>query len=163
MGYNYEKVKEYLEGLHISYKVVEHEPAYTTEEADKYIEGHEGVRTKTMFICNKKKTNYFMLIMDDSKRLDMKAFKEIISEKQIKMASEEALKQKLGIKPGMVSPFGLLNNEEKDVKIYIDKEIITEEIMTFHPNDNTKTLFISTKDLLKYFDNIGYEVNIIEL
>lgn len=117
-----------------------------------------GVRTKTMFICNKKKTNYYMIIMDDRKRLDMNRFKEIISEKQIKMASEEALKQKLGTEAGMVSPFGLLNNEEKDVKIYIDKEI-----MTFHPNDNTKTLFISTKDLLKYFDSIGYEVNIIEL
>ena len=116
-----------------------------------------------MFICNKKKTNYYMIIMDDSKRLDMNRFKEIISEKQIKMASEEVLKQKLGIEAGMVSPFGLLNNDEKDVKIYMDKEIITEEIMTFHPNDNTKTLFITTNDLFKYIENIGYELNIIEL
>ena len=159
----YDKVKEYLNSIGIEFKIVEHEPAYTTEEADKYIEGHDGVRTKTMFICNKKKTNYYMIIMDDSKRLDINKFKEIVSEKQIKMASEEALKQKLGIEPGMVSPFGLLNNDEKDVKIYMDKEIITEEIMTFHPNDNTKTLFITIKDLFKYFENIGYELNIIEL
>ena len=159
----YDKVKEYLNTLGIQFKIVEHEPAYTTEEADKYIEGHYGVRTKTMFICNKKKTNYYMIIMDDSKRLDMNKFKEIVSEKQIKMASEEALKEKLGIEPGMVSPFGLLNNDEKDVKIYMDKEIIKEEIMTFHPNDNTKTLFITTKDLFKYFESIGYEINIIEL
>ena len=159
----YDKVKEYLNALGIEFKIVEHEPAYTTEEADKYIEGHDGVRTKTMFICNKKKTNYYMIIMDDSKRLDINKFKEIVSEKQMKMASEEALKEKLGIEPGMVSPFGLLNNDEKDVKIYMDKEIITEEIMTFHPNDNTKTLFITTKDLFKYFENIGYEINIIEL
>lgn len=159
----YDKVKEYLNTLGIQFKIVEHEPAYTTEEADKYIEGHYGVRTKTMFICNKKKTNYYMIIMDDSKRLDMNKFKEIVSEKQMKMASEEALNQKLGIKPGMVSPFGLLNNDEKDVKIYMDKEIIKEEIMTFHPNDNTKTLFITTKDLFKYFESIGYEINIIEL
>lgn len=73
-----------------------------------------GVRTKTMFICNKKKNNYYMLIMDDSKRLDMNTFKEIISEKQIKMVSEEALKQKFRTEAVMVSPFGLLNNEEKD-------------------------------------------------
>ena len=159
----YDKVKEYLNALGIQFKIVEHEPAYTTEEADKYIEGHEGVRTKTMFICNKKKTNYYMIIMDDSKRLDMNKFKEIVSGKQMKMASEEVLKEKLGIEPGMVSPFGLLNNDEKDVKIYMDKQIITEEIMTFHPNDNTKTLFITTKDLFKYFENIGYEINIIEL
>ena len=159
----YDKVKEYLNALGIQFKIVEHEPAYTTEEADKYIEGHEGVRTKTMFICNKKKINYYMIIMDDSKRLDMNKFKEIVSEKQMKMASEEALKEKLGIEPGMVSPFGLLNNDEKDVKICMDKEIITEEIMTFHPNDNTKTLFITTKDLFKYLENIGYELNIIKL
>ena len=159
----YDKVKEYLNSIGIEFKIVEHEPAYTTEEADKYIEGHDGVRTKTMFICNKKKTNYYMIIMDDSKRLDMNKFKEIVSEKQMKMASEEALKEKLGIEPGMVSPFGLLNNDEKDVKIYMDKEIIIEKIMTFHPNDNTKTLFITTKDLFKYFENIRYELNIIEL
>ena len=159
----YDKVKEYLNSMGIQFKIVEHEPAYTTEEADKYIEGYDGVRTKTMFICKKKKTNYYMIIMDDSKRLDMNKFKEIVSEKQMKMASEESLKEKLGIKPGMVSPFGLLNNDEKDVKIYMDKEIITEEIMTFHPNDNTKTLFITTKDLFKYLENIGYEINIIEL
>ena len=159
----YDKVKEYLNSIGIEFKIVEHEPAYTTEEADKYIEGHDGVRTKTMFICNKKKTNYYMIIMDYSKRLDMNKFKEIVSEKQMKMASEEALKEKLGIEPGMVSPFGLLNNDEKDVKIYMDKEIIIERIMTFHPNDNTKTLFITTKDLFKYFENIGYELNIIEL
>ena len=159
----YDKVKEYLNSIGIQFKIVEHEPAYTTEEADKYIEGHDGVRTKTMFICNKKKTNYYMIIMDDSKRLDMNKFKEIVSEKQMKMASEEVLKEKLGVKPGMVSPFGLLNNDEKDVKIYMDKEIITEEIMTFHPNDNTKTLFITTNDLFKYLENIGYELNIIEL
>ena len=159
----YDKVKEYLNNIGIQFKIVEHEPAYTTEEADKYIEGYDGVRTKTMFICNKKKTNYYMIIMDDSKRLDMNKLKEIVSEKQMKMVSEEALKEKLGIEPGMVSPFGLLNNDEKDVKIYMDKEIITEEIMTFHPNDNTKTLFITTKDLFEYFENIGYEINIIEL
>ena len=159
----YDKVKEYLNSMGIQFKIVEHEPAYTTEEADKYIEGHDGVRTKTMFICNKKKTNYYMIIMDDSKRLDMNKFKEIVSEEQMKMASEESLKEKLGIKPGMVSPFGLSNNDEKDVKIYMDKEIITEGIMTFHPNDNTKTLFITTNDLFKYLENIGYEINIIEL
>ena len=104
-----------------------------------------------------------MLIMDDSKRLDMNTFKEIISEKQIKMVSEEALKQKLGTEAGMVSPFGLLNNEEKDVKIYIDKEIINEERMSFHPNTNEKTIFIKTSDLLKYLESIGCDANVIEI
>jgi len=65
--------------------------------------------------------------------------------------------------PGIVSPFGLLNNEDKDIKVYIDKEIIIEERMSFHPNTNEKTLFINTPDLLKYLEAIGYPANIVEL
>ena len=67
----YQQVKEKLDELGISFDVVEHPPAFTTEQADSYIEGLEGVRTKTMFLTNKKKTQYYLLIMDDQKPLDM--------------------------------------------------------------------------------------------
>ena len=59
----YQQVKEKLDELGISFDVVEHPPAFTTEQADSYIEGLEGVRTKTMFLTNKKKTQYYLLIM----------------------------------------------------------------------------------------------------
>ena len=64
----YEKVVEMLNGLDIPFEIVEHEPALTTEQADSFIEGIEGVRTKTMFLTNKKKTAYYLVIMDDKKR-----------------------------------------------------------------------------------------------
>ena len=60
----YQKVKDKLDELGIEFDVVEHPPAFTTEQADSYIEGLEGVRTKTMFLTNKKKTQYYLLIMD---------------------------------------------------------------------------------------------------
>lgn len=159
----FEKVIEKLKELNIEYDIVEHEPALTTEQADKFIEGKEGVRTKTMFLTNKKKRNFYLVIMDDYKRLDMDKFKELVGEKQIKMASEQSLYEKMKLAPGVVSPFGLLNNDDKDIKIYMDKEIVDEEIMTFHPNTNEKTMFLKTTDLFRYFDDIGYEVNIVEL
>lgn len=159
----FEKVIDKLKELNIDYDIVEHEPALTTEQADKFIEGKEGVRTKTMFLTNKKKRNFYLVIMDDYKRLDMNKFKELVKEKQIKLASEEILYEKMKLAPGVVSPFGLLNNDDKDIKIYIDKEIVNEEIMTFHPNTNEKTMFLKTIDLFRYFDDIGYEVNIVEL
>ena len=65
---------------------MEHDPALTTEQADRFIEGIEGVRTKMMFLTNKKKRNFYLVIMDDAKRLDMDVFKDIVEEKQIKMA-----------------------------------------------------------------------------
>ena len=159
----YEIVEEKLKELGIDFQIVEHEPALTTEQADQFIEGIEGVRTKTMFLTNKKKTNFYLVIIDDTKRLDMDKFKEVVCEKQLKMASEATLDEKMKLPPGVVSPFGLLNNTDKDIQVYFDTEIMGEERMSFHPNTNEKTIFIATKDLLLFLDDIGYEAKIIEL
>ena len=122
----YEKVVEILNGLDIPFEIVEHEPALTTEQADSFIQGIEGVRTKTMFLTNKKKTAYHLLIMDDQKRLDMDLLKELIGANRVRMASPENLFEKMSLPAGVVSPFGLLNNAEKDIQVYFDKEIMSE-------------------------------------
>ena len=142
---------------------MEHEPALTTEQADRFIEGIEGVRTKMMFLTNKKKRNFYLVIMDDAKRLDMDVFKDIVEEKQIKMASAETLNDKMMLPPGVVSPFGLLNNKDKDIHVYFDQEIVSEERMSFHPNTNEKTIFINTQDLFTFLKEIGYEPHVIKL
>lgn len=159
----YQKVVDKLNELGITFQIVEHEPALTTEQADSFIEGIEGVRTKTMFLTNKKKRNFYLVIMDDAKRLDMDVFKEIVKEKQIKMASAETLNDKMMLPPGVVSPFGLLNNKDKDIHVYFDQEIVSEERMSFHPNTNEKTIFVNTQDLFTFLKAIGYEPHVIEL
>ena len=116
-----------------------------------------------MFLTNKKKTNFYLVIMDDVKRLDMNKLKDIVGEKQLKMASEESLFEKMMLPPGVVSPFGLLNNVDGDIQVYFDKEIMAEERMSFHPNTNEKTIFINTADLLDFLSSIGYEAKAIEL
>lgn len=159
----YEQVKEKLDALKIGFEVVEHEPALTTEQANHFIEGVEGVRTKTMFLTDKKKRNFYLMIMGDSKRMDMKRFSEIVQTKRIKMASPDSLYEKMQLPPGVVSPFGLLNNTDNDIRVYIDKEIMSEQRMSFHPNTNEKTLFLKTNDLVKYLESLGYEVHMIEM
>lgn len=158
-----DKVIDKLKELGIQYQLVEHEPALTTEQADSFIEGIEGVRTKTMFLTNKKKKNFYLLIMDDGKRLDMNRFAEIVEEKKMKMASEDSLFEKMALPAGVVSPFGLLNNEDHDVQVFFDKEIVDEERMSFHPNTNEKTIFVATPDLFKFIEAIGYQTNVIEI
>ena len=123
----YSKVVEKLDELAISFEVVEHEPALTTEQADSFIEGIEGVRTKTMFLTNKKKTAFYLVIMDDKKRLDMELLKDLIGANRIRMASSESLFEKMMLAAGAVSPFGLLNNVDKDIQVYFDKEIMSEK------------------------------------
>lgn len=159
----YQQVANKLQELGITFDVVEHPPAFTTEQADSYIEGMEGVRTKSMFLTNRKKTQYYLLIMDDKKRLDMDDFKVQVGANRIRMASLDSLAEKMNLPAGTVSPFGLLNNEEKDIQVYFDKEIIDEERMTFHPNTNEKTIFISTQDLFKFLQDLGYSYQVLEL
>ena len=159
----FEKVVEKLKELDIPFELVEHEPVLTTEQADAFIEGIEGVRTKSMFLTNKKKTQFYLLIMDDKKTLDMDLFKELVGANKIRMASSDSLFEKMMLPAGVVSPFGLLNNVDKDIQVYFDKEIMSEKRMSFHPNTNEKTLFLDTTDLLKFLEAIGYEPHIIEL
>ena len=144
----YEKLNE----LHIPYEVVEHPAVYTTDEADAYIEGREGVRTKSLFLTNKKKTAFYLLVMDEAKRLDMDAFKTFVGESRMRFAPEES-----------VSLFGLLNDAQHDVKVYLDKEMLAEKTITFHPNDNTKTLFMAMDGMFTFLNALGYEANLIEL
>lgn len=159
----YLAVKEKLKELDISFELVKHEPVLTTEQADSFIEGIDGVRTKTMFLTNKKKTAYYLLIMDDKKMLDMDLFKDLVGANRIRMASSDSLFEKMKLPPGTVSPFGLLNNESKDIEVFFDKEIMDEKRMSFHPNTNEKTLFLDTKDILRFLEDIGYTPHIIEL
>lgn len=163
MAVGFEQVKEQLDDLGISYQVVDHPPALSTEQADRFIEGIDGVRTKSMFLTNKKKTAFYLVIMDDQKRLDMERFCELVDEKRVKMASPASLEEQLQLPAGVVSVFGLLNNEKKNVHVYFDREMLTEERMSFHPNVNTKTIFLTTKAVLSFVQSIGYDYQVVDL
>lgn len=155
-------VYDILKKLEIPYDVVEHPPALTTEDFDNFIEGKEGVRTKSLFLCNRKKTSYYLLIMDEHKRLDMKKLGELIGEK-LKFASEEKLAEKLGLTPGIVSLFGLIHNEGHDIKIYIDLEMLEENIITFTANTNTATVFVTKENMFRFIEAMEYEYEIVDL
>ena len=157
----YQTLEDKLKSLDIPFEIVEHPPALTTEEADKYIEGIPGVRTKTMFLTNRKKTEFYLLIMDDQKELDMKAFKETIQANKVRMASSDSLMEKMSLPPGVVSPFGLLFNQDHDIQVYFDQEIVDQERMSFHRNTNEKTIFLATQDLFKFLKAIDFNYDIV--
>ena len=161
-GSNMQEVLDYLDKLNIKYEIVNHPEAFTTEEADKYVEGMEGVLTKSIFMAGKKDRKFYLFIMDDKKRLDIKKISEFLDDK-LHFASEETLMKKLGLKQGYVSLFGLLNNKDHDILIYIDKEILDEKIITFNPNVNTATLFMSVDDMFKFIEDLDYNYIIMDL
>ncbi|EDX43308.1 YbaK / prolyl-tRNA synthetases associated domain, putative [Limosilactobacillus reuteri subsp. rodentium] len=89
----YQQIKDALKNFGITdYTVIDHPAAHTTEEADAYIAGHEGVRTKTMFLKGKKK-NFYMVIMDDKKPMDFHEFMALTGAKRVSMARPEHLQE----------------------------------------------------------------------
>lgn len=155
------EVFAYLDKINIKYDTIYHPAVLTTEEADKYIEGMEGVPSKTLFMAGRKNRKYYLFIMDDSKRIDIKKMNELINDK-LHFGKEEDLMKKMKLIPGAVSLFGLINNKEHDIKVYIDKDVTKERLITFHPNENTATVFISINDMYKFLDSLGYQYTIID-
>lgn len=157
------QVTQTLDQMGITYQLVRHPVATTTAEADHYIEGIAGVRTKTMFLTNQKKTADYLVIMDDQQRLDFHRFQALTGAKRPKMASDDRLATKLGLQPGIVSIFGLLNNADHDVQVYFDQAIMDQARMSFHPNSNTSTIFVATEDLLRFLKALKYDYQVIDL
>lgn len=159
----YQELLDELQKLDIKYEMVDHPAAKTTAEADAYIAGKIGVRTKSMFLKDKKK-NFYLVIMDDAKRMDFKEFQELTGTKRISMAHDSDIEDQLGLEAGIVSPFGIMNNAVHNVQIYFDQDMLDENIpLTFHPNINTHTIFLSAADLMKFIKAQGFEYQIIDL
>ena len=141
-----------LYDLNISYQMVDHPAADTTEEADAYISGKGGVATKTMFLKDKHK-RFYVLVMDDNKCLDFKEFQELTGAKRVSMAKDADTTAQLGLVPGIISPFGLTKHPQDLVGVYFDQDMLDEQIpLTFHPNVNTHTIFLSAADLQKFIE-----------
>lgn len=159
----YQKLLDELQKLDIKYEMVDHPAAKTTAEADAYIAGKIGVRTKSMFLKDKKK-NFYLVIMDDAKRMDFKEFQELTGTRRISMAHDSDIEDQLGLEAGIVSPFGIMNNTAHNIQIYFDQDMLDENIpLTFHPNINTHTIFLSAADLMKFIKAQGFDYQIIDL
>ena len=131
----------------IEYKLFEHEAFFTVEESSKLKSdlNMQGAHTKNLFLRDKKR-NFYLLSCLDSTEVDLKIIKNTIQcQGNLSFGSAEYLYDKLGVKPGSVSPYSLINNVDKDVSFYLDKKINDYELCNFHPLDNTKTIQVKTE------------------
>jgi Ala-tRNA(Pro) deacylase len=157
------KLKNFLNQNDIRYVLYEHEPVYTCKEAQKHCSHINGMACKNLFLKHKKKDEFFLLSMRADKKLDMRKLKNIVGINALSFGKPEDLEEILGLIPGAVSPFGLLNDNDNKVKLFIDKEIWDSEVLTFHPNDNSKTIQVSGDDFKKFVGTVGNEYEIIDL
>jgi Ala-tRNA(Pro) deacylase len=154
-------IYSYLDNLDIKYDRHEHAPVFTVEEADKVDKKIPGAHTKNLFLRNKKGTNYYLVILPAFKQFDLNSFSAGIGDKHLSFASPKRLEKYLGVKPGSVTPFGLINDRENTIKVYIDKELTAADRLNFHPCRNDATLSISTEDFTKFLDAAGNHFELI--
>ena len=150
-----EEVKEVLDKMNINYDIIFHPAVTTVEEAKKYIEGINVIPTKTMFMQDKSSKEFYLFVLPADKKLNLKDLDTI------QFGKEKDLKEKMNLTFGTVSIFGLLNNKERDIKVYIDSVFKKTDKVTFHPNDNTKTILILVKDIIKFLEDLNYDYEFI--
>jgi Ala-tRNA(Pro) deacylase len=144
------EVCEILDKLNITYRKYNHKAVYTIEEAKDLSIDIPGRHCKNIFICDRKKKSFFLVILPEDKKLDFKIIENQLSYKGLRFASEEMLHKYLGVEAGSVTPFGLINDISKEVEVIIDKDIEAGDYVSFHPNVNTATITITLGDFNKF-------------
>jgi Ala-tRNA(Pro) deacylase len=160
---NEEKVYEVLRKLGIAYVKHEHPPVYTVDQAEQYWEDIEGTHCKNIFLRDKKGKRHYLVILLSSKKADLKALERQLGEARLSFASPERLMRYLGLEPGAVSPFGLINDSKKEVQVIIDRDLRRAEIVNFHPNVNTATVGIDFTDFEKFLAWCGNAIRYLQL
>lgn len=156
-----ERVYAALEELGIEYTKHNHPPVYTVEEAKAHWDGIEGSHVKNLFLRNNKGNQHYLVVMEHATPLDLKELGRRLGTGGLSFASERRLEKYLGLSPGSVSIFGILNDANHEVHVIIEEKLMERELINFHPNVNTATLTISTQDLKKFLDQYGNKVRFV--
>ncbi|MFP4488706.1 MAG: prolyl-tRNA synthetase associated domain-containing protein [Bacteroidales bacterium] len=152
-----------LEELNIQYHYREHPPVNTIKEASKYWKDYDAGRCKNIFLRNHKGNKHYLVILEHLRKLNMKDLESRLKQGKLTFASEKRLMKYLGLKPGSVSPFGLINDSEKHVHLFIDKKLLDFDNLSFHPNDNTASLIIPSKDFIRFLEHHGNTYEFLRL
>ena len=151
-------VEQYLRGLDITFTRHEHPPVATVAEAEQHWAGIDALHCKNLFLRNQKGSRHFLVVLAITRRGDLAALGELFGERKLGFASPERLLAHLGLTPGSVSPFGLINDPEHRVEVAIDVAIRDAARVAFHPNVNTATLVVSGADFQRFLDAVGHDV-----
>lgn len=158
-----EALLEFLDQQGIRYKMVEHPAVETVEDMDKLGLSREGVIAKNLFLRDAKGKRHFLVLLRGGKQVNMQQLQQRMEAGKLSFASADRLKKHLGLEKGSVTPFGVLNDEESRVEVFIDKDLAGAPAVGFHPNDNEATLFLSLEDVVRIVREHGNRVTFIDI
>lgn len=154
---------ELFDKLSIAFEYHEHPPLATIEDAKIYWNNFDAGKCKNIFFRNHKGDRHYLVILEHLRQLNIKDLEQRLKQGKLTFASDQRLKKYLGLEPGSVSPYGLINDNDNHVHIFIDEKLKEYDRLAFHPNINTATVVISKADLLRFLDYSGNSYEFIRL
>ena len=145
------RVYDFLDQLGIRYERTDHEHADTMEACNEIDRVLDVLICKNLFLCNRQKTEFYLLMMPGDKPFKTKELPLQIGSARLSFAPEEYMEKYLDIHPGAVSIMGLMNDKENHVRLLVDEVVLKDEYIGCHPCVNTSSLKIKTKDITDVF------------
>lgn len=148
--------------LGIETVTVEHAPVFTVEEAKRLRGALPGGHCKSLFLRNKKGLMWLVVALED-RSIDLKALGERIGAGRVSFGSPERLMRHFGVIAGAVTPFAVINDRERLVKVVLDAAMLRQLPLNYHPLRNDRTTAIAPQDLVRFLEAEGHPPQILDL
>ena len=158
-----QKVLAKLDELGISYDMYEHPPLPTIEMALEYWKDLPSTHCKNLFFRNHKGNKHYLVVLECHQQMAIHQIEKMLKQGKLSFASEQRMEKYLGLRPGSVSPFGLINDVNREVKLFLDKNLQQAPRLSFHPNDNTASLVVKNEDFMRFLQDWGGEYEFLNL
>ena len=156
-------IYEFLDNGNIEYQRHDHPPVFTVEDVHRLTPDLPGAKTKNLFLRDKKGSRHFLVVVPADRRINLKALPKVLETSKVSFGSPERLMENLGVTPGSVSLFAIVNDQKNKVEVVIDKSLWESDAFQFHPLINTSTLIISHEGIKQFLAATGHEVKILEI
>ena len=151
---------ERFERLGIETQTQRHKPMFTVEDGIGIIDHMPGAHCKSLFLKDKKAALWLVVVLGET-RLDMKTLQPKISSARLSFGRPELMQSVLGVEPGSVTPFAVINQTAADVQVVLDQAMLDHDILNYHPLTNDATTSIRSADLITFLHDCGHHPMVI--
>ncbi|MEE2745382.1 MAG: prolyl-tRNA synthetase associated domain-containing protein [Pseudomonadota bacterium] len=145
-----------FDSLGVVARTIRHPPVFTVEDGVRHLKNVPGRQCKCLFLMDKERIPWLVTILGGS-RIDLTILRNDIGSTKLSFASPEMMSEILGVEPGSVSPFSLINNNSTKVNVILEKRMMAEKLLKLHPLHNEATTIIAPKDLIKFISEMGHK------
>lgn len=157
-----EQLMARLDDLKIPYALHHHKAVFTVAEAETVEHDIPGTHCRNLFLRDKKKNN-FLVVLRNETDVDIKKLQPLIGADKLSFGSADRLFEYLGVRPGSVCPYAIVNDTQHQVKIFLEKGMLEGDRVNYHPLLNTMTIGTTPADLLRFIESAGHTPHVIDL